>query len=257
MSAIDTGEQPLNYVVLGATGSVGSELSRRLINAGHQVMLGGRNQQTLLGLSEELQTPSCRVEAEEPDSIDLCLQQAANEFGSVDGVVNCMGSVLLKPAHLTSVTEWNQTLAVNLTAAFSTVRSAAQVMRQSGGSIVLISSAAARVGIANHEAIAAAKAGVVGLTLSAAATYASRGIRVNAVAPGLVKSNMTRQLWESESAAATSTSMHALDRLGEPADVASLIAWLLQSENDWMTGQILGIDGGLASVIPRTRQKSG
>jgi NAD(P)-dependent dehydrogenase (short-subunit alcohol dehydrogenase family) len=257
MSTIDTGHKPLSYVVLGATGSVGSELSRRLSKAGHQVMLAGRNQQILLGLSEELQTPSCRVEAEEPESIDLCLQQAANEFGSVDGVVNCMGSVLLKPAHLTSVTEWNQTLAVNLTAAFSTVRSAAQVMRQSGGSIVLISSAAARVGLANHEAIAAAKAGVAGLTLSAAATYASRGIRVNAVAPGLVKSNMTRQLWESESAAATSKSMHALDRLGEPADVASLIVWLLQPENSWMTGQILGIDGGLASVIPRTRQKSG
>jgi len=257
MSTIDTGHKPLSYVVLGATGSVGSELSRRLSKAGHQVMLAGRNQQILLGLSEELQAPSCRVEAEEPESIDLCLQQAANEFGSVDGVVNCMGSVLLKPAHLTSVTEWNQTLAVNLTAAFSTVRSAAQVMRQSGGSIVLISSAAARVGLANHEAIAAAKAGVAGLTLSAAATYASRGIRVNAVAPGLVKSNMTRQLWESESAAATSKSMHALDRLGEPADVASLIVWLLQPENSWMTGQILGIDGGLASVIPRTRQKSG
>lgn len=257
MSTIDTGHKPLSYVVLGATGSVGSELSRRLSKAGHQVMLGGRNQQILLGLSEELQAPSCRVEAEEPESIDLCLQQAANEFGSVDGVVNCMGSVLLKPAHLTSVTEWNQTLAVNLTTAFSTVRSAAQVMRQSGGSIVLISSAAARVGLANHEAIAAAKAGVAGLTLSAAATYASRGIRVNAVAPGLVKSNMTRQLWESESAAATSKSMHALDRLGEPADVASLIVWLLQPENSWMTGQILGIDGGLASVIPRTRQKSG
>ena len=246
-----------NYVILGSTGSVGSELSRRLVKAGHKVMLGGRDQEKLNQLSTELDSPKCRIEATEPQTIDECLKQAEANFGSVDGVVNCIGSVMLKPAHLTSDEEWAQTLSVNLTSAFITVRSAAQVMRKNGGSVVLISSAAARAGIANHEAIAAAKAGVAGLTLSAAATYASRGIRVNAVAPGLVKSNMTRHLWESEAAEATSISMHALDRLGEPADVASLIEWLVNPENSWMTGQILGIDGGLASVIPRPRQKSG
>lgn len=256
MSISDSIGQSLGYVVLGATGAVGSEISQRLARAGHRVMLGGRDQQRLDELSSELDAPQSCVEAESPDSIDHCLEQAANEFGRLDGVVNCIGSVLLKPAHLTSAEEWSQTLAVNLTAAFSTVRSAARVMRKAGGSVVLISSAAARIGIANHEAIAAAKAGVIGLTLSASATYASRGIRVNAVAPGLIKSRMTRHLWESEAAESTSISMHALDRLGEPADVASLIEWLLKPENNWITGQILGVDGGLAAVIPRTRQKS-
>ena len=243
------------FVVLGATGAVGTVLSRRLIRAGHDVLLCGRDQENLQGLAEDLSVLTQSVEALEPESIAFCLDRAVDEFGRVDGVVNCIGSVLLKPAHLTSDSEWSQTMAVNLTSAFATVRSSAKVMGRSGGSIVLISSAAARIGLANHEAIAAAKAGIVGLTQSAAATYANRGIRVNAVAPGLIKSNMTRNLWQSKAAESVSSEMHALGRLGDPADVASLIEWLLQPSNDWITGQILGIDGGLATLVPRTRPK--
>lgn len=126
-------------------------------------------------------------------------------------------------------------------------------MRQNGGSIVLISSAAARIGLANHEAIAASKAGIIGLTVSAAATYAGRGIRVNAVTPGLVKSEMTRKLWDTESAAAASKQMHALGRLGEPDDIAKAAAWLLDSENNWITGQTISVDGGLSAVVPRAK----
>ncbi|WP_417380011.1 SDR family NAD(P)-dependent oxidoreductase [Gimesia sp.] len=244
-------------VILGATGAVGSSLSRRLNAAGHEVFLAGRNPQVLRDLSDELAAPSLSLDVLEPGSIERTIQSARETFDHIDGVVNCIGSVLLKPAHLTSDEEWAEVLAVNLTSAFETVRSAAKVMGRQGGSVVLISSAAARVGLANHEAIAAAKAGVIGLTLSSAASYAGRGIRVNAVAPGLVKSNMTRHLWESEAAESVSSSMHALNRLGEPEQVASMIEWLLQPANDWVTGQVFGVDGGLATVIPRTRQKSG
>jgi 3-oxoacyl-[acyl-carrier protein] reductase len=126
-------------------------------------------------------------------------------------------------------------------------------MRKSGGSIVLVSSAAAQIGLANHEAIAAAKAGIIGLMLSAAATYSNRGIRVNAVAPGLVKSQMTRKMWDTEQAAVASCQMHALGRLGEPEDVARAIAWLLDPLTSWVTGQTLGVDGGLGSVLTRTK----
>ena len=92
-------------------------------------------------------------------------------------------------------------------------------MRKTGGAIILMSTAAARIGLPNHEAIAAAKAGVIGLMQSAAASYASRGIRVNAVAPGLVKTRMTERIWSNEKTAAASCTMHALGRLGEPSDV--------------------------------------
>ncbi len=162
--------------------------------------------------------------------------------------MNCIGSVLLKPAHLTSDDEFRQVLETNLFTSFAAVRAAAKVMRTQGGSIVLFASAAAEIGIANHEAIAAAKAG---LARSAAASYAANNIRVNVVSPGLVKTELTRRIWENTNSANASTQMHALGRLGEPDQVASLATWLLDPENHWVTGQVYGIDGGLGHVLPR------
>ena len=205
------------------------------------------------GLSEEVSCDVHKVEADDPASIEACVKAAAEKYGEITGVANCIGSVLLKPAHLTSDAEWHHTITTNLTSSFSLVRAAAKVMRKSGGSIVLVSSAAAQIGLSNHEAIAAAKAGIIGLTLSAAATYSNRGIRVNAVAPGLVKSEMTRKLWETQEAAATSAQMHAMGRVGEPEDVARAIAWLLDPNNSWVTGQTIGVDGGLGSVLTRMK----
>ena len=124
-------------------------------------------------------------------------------------------------------------------------------MRSTGGSIVLVSSAAAQIGLANHEAIAAAKAGVIGLTRAAAASYSRQGIRVNAVAPGLVRTKLTARLTSSPQAEQTSIAMHALGRIGEPEDVASAIAWLLDSDQSWVTGQVIGVDGGLGSIRAR------
>ena len=92
-----------------------------------------------------------------------------------------------------------------------------------------------------------------GLARSAAVTYANAGIRINVVAPGLVKSEMSRKIWDNEPAAAALREMHALGKLGEPRDVASLIVWLIDPANDWITGQIIGIDGGLSSVLQRQR----
>jgi 3-oxoacyl-[acyl-carrier protein] reductase len=162
--------------------------------------------------------------------------------------VNCVGSLLLKPAHLTKESEWHHTIATNLTSAFATVQAAAKTMGNRGGSVVLMSTAAARLGLANHEAIAAAKAGVEGLAQSAAASYAKQAIRFNVVAPGLVKTKLTKRIWESERAATTSIAMHALGRLGEAEEVASLITWLLEPANSWVTGEVFAIDGGLAHI---------
>ena len=126
------------------------------------------------------------------------------------------------------------------------------MMRQTGGgSVVLCSSVAAQRGLINHEAIAAAKAGVEGLALAAAASYARYGVRVNCVAPGLTRTNLTRALTQNENVARTSAALHPLGRIGEPAEVASAICWLLDQEQCWVTGQVIGVDGGLGRIQAR------
>ncbi len=241
----------LSYLVLGASGGIGASVCRRLAARGARLILAARNSDKLQRLADELQASALPLDATSFQEMDACVEKAVQMHGRLDGVANCIGSLLLKPAHTTTDVEWSSTIATNLTTAFAVVRASAKAMMAAGGSIVLVSSAAARIGLANHEAIAAAKAGVIGLTLSAAATYAARGIRVNCVAPGLVRTPMTDRLTSNEAALKASTGMHALGRIGEPGDVASAIEWLLSPEQSWITGQVLGVDGGLASVRSR------
>ena len=234
------------YVVLGAYGGIGAEVCR-LLRPKAVLLLAGRNPQKLEELGQELSTPWHVVDATSFDDVERCLTAAADQLGQLDGVINCVGSVILKPAHLTTEMEWAETVAKNLTSAFATVHAAGKVLRQ-GGSVVLISTAAAHVGLPNHDAIAATKAGVEGLIRSAAATYASRKIRFNAIAPGLVRTPLTERIWSHEKSAEASRNLHALGRLGEPRDIAAMAAWLLEPDNDWVTGQVFTVDGGLSTV---------
>ena len=245
----------MSMVVLGATGGVGSALCQRLARRETPLVLAGRDESKLASLANDLETDTSTalVDPGDPATIQGAIDQATTDYGRVDGVANCIGSVLVKPAHRTSDAEWRETLSINLDSAFAVVRAAAGAMRRTGGSIVLVSSAAARVGLPNHEAISAAKGGVMGLTLSAAATYAMRGIRVNCVAPGLTETPATEALTANETSRDASERMHALGRLGQPDEVASLIDWLLAPDNAWVTGQVMGVDGGLASVRPPVR----
>jgi NAD(P)-dependent dehydrogenase (short-subunit alcohol dehydrogenase family) len=189
------------------------------------------------------------------DGLDLtnfaAVEEAVGALGHLDGLVNCAGSVLLKPAHLTTQGDYDAVIAANLTTAFAAVRAGAKAMMHSGGSVVLVSSAAARAGLANHEAIAAAKAGVSGLALSAAASYAKRNIRVNCVAPGLVESPITARITSNEASLKASIGMHALGRIGAPGDIASAIAWFLHPAQSWVTGQTIAVDGGLSTIHSR------
>ena len=236
------------FVIIGAAGGIGSTVARRLHASGARLMLAGRTRAKLEPLAAEFEAQTCEVDATSFEAVERCLQEAQAWAGKVDGVLNCAGSILLKPAHLTTAGELQEVLALNLVSAFATVRAAANVMRKSGGSIVLMTSAAAEIGLANHEAIAAAKAGVIGLMRSAAATYAAQGIRVNAVAPGLVETPMSARITSNEAARNASIAMHPLGRLGQPEDVAEPICWLLGSTSSWVTGQVIGVDGGLARL---------
>jgi len=234
----------VTYLIFGATGGVGSALAHTLLARGHRVIASGRDPQKLALLSCALGTPPLLADATSSAEV----AQVFGEAGPVDGVANCVGSLLLKPAHITTDDEWSAVLRTNLDSAFYVLRGAAKTMMSTGGSIVLVSSAAGRLGLQNHEAIAAAKAGIIGLTLSAAATYAPRNIRVNCVAPGLTDTPLTARITSNEAAAKASTAMHALGRLGAAQDVANMMAFLLDPANAWITGQTFGVDGGLGTV---------
>jgi len=205
----------------------------------------------LTAVAQETGAEVVQLDATETGEVGQAVDQALETFGRLDGIANCVGSLLLKPAHITTDEEWDETISTNLRSAFAAVRAGARAMRSEGGSIVLVSSASAQVGLPNHEAIAAAKGGIIGLTLSAAATYARSGIRVNAVAPGLVRTELTAPLTANASSEEASLAMHALGRLGQPDDVASAIDWLLDPSTSWVTGQVVGVDGGLGAIRAR------
>ena len=226
---------------------MGSATARRLRAGGAEVVLAGRNEEKLASLGKALQSKYTVLDAVNFEAVDQEVQNAA----PLDAVVNCAGSLLLKPAHLTSQSEFRETIDLSLTTAFATVRAGAKVMTATGGSIVLCATAAARAGFANHEAIAAAKGGVIGLMLAAAASYGARNIRVNCVAPGLVDTPLTARITQNEASLRSSQAMHALGRIGRPENIASAICWLVDPENSWITGQIIGVDGGLGTIRAR------
>lgn len=235
--------------IIGSTGGIGSALVERLRERTEfQLFLGARGEERLEQQAANLGAGFQVLDASEPDQV-VEFVKAASEQGPLAGMVNLAGSIFLKPAHATSVEDFDATIATNLRSAFGTVRAAAPALRKAGGgSIVLMSSAAARVGLANHESIAAAKAGIEGLALSAAATYSRFGVRVNTVAPGLVRTPLSAKLTSNEAQVKASEAMHPLGRIGEPEDVAGIIDWLLAGDSSWVTGQNFGVDGGLAQV---------
>jgi 3-oxoacyl-[acyl-carrier protein] reductase len=241
-------------LIVGAAGGVGSATARMLAARGHRLFLAGRDRAALEALGTELAADGvATLDARDIAAVTGWVTEVAERTGRIDGITNLAGSILLKPAHLTTPEEWDDTLATNLTSAFAVIRAAAPRMREHGGSIVLASSAAAQTGIANHEAIAAAKGGIISMVRSAAATYAASGVRVNAVAPGLTRARMTARMFDNEAQAEASRQMHALGRLGEPEDVAAVVAWLLDPSTTWVTGQTIGVDGGLGQVRTRPR----
>ena len=255
MNAPSSTERREVVFIVGGHGGIGTALSRRLAARGATIVLAGRDGTAVRSAVETLrcdQAHAVTLDARDFDATERELKDAAERHGALTAVVNLAGSILLKPAHLTSAADWADVVATNLSTAFAVVRGGASLMsRSGGGSIVVMSSAAARIGLSNHDAIAAAKAGVIGLALASAATYAPRNVRINVVAPGLVRTKLSARIVENEASRKTSEAMHPLGRVGEPDDVGSLLAWLVDPQVAWITGQVFGVDGGLGTVRSR------
>jgi NAD(P)-dependent dehydrogenase (short-subunit alcohol dehydrogenase family) len=247
---MNTNESGL-YLITGGTGGIGFATARRLVTGGKAVCLAARNAERLESCAREIGSESVVMDVTDPTSIALGLNGLLQGGRRLAGVAHCVGSILLKPAHLVSDAEWNAVLQVNLTSSFYLLREVSRRMMSSGGSIVFCSTVAAQRGLFNHEAIAAAKAGLEGMARAAASTYARYKIRVNCVAPGLVRTPLSQSITSSDTALKISQAMHPLGRIGESDEVASAISWLLDPQQGWVTGQVIAVDGGMSTVQPR------
>ena len=235
------------YVILGASGGIGSAIARRLAADGAHLVLAGRSLDRLQPLAAELGATAHGVDAADFAAVESLVAGAAQAHGRVAGLVNAVGSILLKPAHMTSEAELAETLRLNVQTAFATVRAAGKVMTD-GGSVLLFASSASEVGLPNHEAIAAAKGAVGGLVRSAAATYAGRKLRVNALAPGLVDTPMAARITGNPKSLEVSVAMHPAGRIGRAEDLVPAARWLLDPASDWVTGQVITVDGGMSRL---------
>ena len=235
--------------IIGGSGGIGSNLARRMSDNGWKVIISARNIENLNLVSDGKYIDSLIVDATNADDVQEKAKQINETYGSLDAVVNSVGSIFLRPLHATSSEQFMETINQNLVTSCNVIRATAKIMmRGNGGRIVLFSSAAASLGMPNHAAISAAKAGVEGLARAAASDYAKRGIRVNVISPGLVETPLSSHLLASEQSRKVSEDMHPVGKIGQPDDISSVAEWLITSAPEWMTGDIIPVDGGLTNL---------
>jgi NAD(P)-dependent dehydrogenase (short-subunit alcohol dehydrogenase family) len=233
-------------LVVGATSDVGLALIPRLLREGHDVIGIGRDASRLAAFNDQARfTPV--VGDLTAERLGEAVAAAGDE--GVDAVVHLVGSIALRPPHAMSVEAFEEVISTNLTSAFLTLSTLGKaMMRSGGGRMVFVSSVAASLGLANHEAIAAAKGGLEAMVRSAAATYARRGLRINAVAPSLTDTRMAAPLLRTDAAREASEQMVPTGQLNTAADVAEAVRWLLLDAPDGITGEVIHLDGGMGRL---------
>lgn len=235
-----------SYLILGSTGVIGRVLSERLAKRGASLVLGGRDPEKLNELAAVTGGKACPGDARDAATVERAVAQAAERYGRLDGAVNLVGPILFEPAQSPQSVDGNERVAVNLRPTFHLVDCAAKALREEGGSIVLVSPTTATTGTVNREAIAAGEAVVKWLTRSATANFAGQNVRVNCVAPGLVRTPLANRLTDLPTSLAAWKALRHLGCTSDPEDVAAAIAWLLDPANSRVSGQVVSVDGSLA-----------
>lgn len=233
-------------LIYGGSGGIGSATARALHKRGYALHLVGRTAEKLAVVAKE--TDATFTQGDVADR--SLFSRATEEAGDfLEGLVYSIGSINLKSLQRLTEADFLADYRLNALGAALAVQAALPALKKSAesASAVLFSTVAARQGFAFHASIGMAKGAVEGLTLSLAAELAPK-IRVNAIAPSLTRTTLAESVVSNEKMAESLAALHALRRLGEPEDVAALAAFLVSSESSWITGQIIGVDGGRSSI---------
>ena len=237
-------------LVTGARGGIGRELVAHLRARGHRVAVVGRNAATLADVPADAHIAA---DAATPEGAAAAMAACKDQLGAAPALLaHCVGSTLIAPLHRSTPAQIRDVLRVNLDSALFVLQAWVEGLRAAGqpGAAVLVSSVVARIGVANHEAIAAAKGGVEALARSAAATYAPLGLRINVVAPGMTETPMTAGMLRVDAMREGAGKQYPLGGVQTAAQVADVMAWLLSDAAARITGQVMAVDGGFTSVRP-------
>ncbi len=240
-------------LITGARGGMGLALAHQLAQRGIRVAAVGRDAQALASAS--LPPGSLRIACDvtTPEGAAHAIAQCKDEGGTLPSLLaHCVGSTLIAPLHRTHASQAREVLRVNLDSAVYMLGSWVSALREANlpGSAVFVSSVVARIGVANHEAIAAAKGGVEALVRSAAASYAPHGLRVNAVAPGMTDTPMTANMLKVPAMRDGAGKQYPLGGVQTADQVADAMSWLLSDAAARITGQVIAVDGGFTQIRP-------
>ncbi len=233
------------YLIFGATGSIGSNLAKLMAGKNQDVQLIGRDENGLNSLSSELGCKYNVVDVLDEQSI----KNLKNEFEGQDisGIAYCVGSIDLKPVRAVKKDDLMKCFDLNFFPIFETIKNFQDNLKKNKGSIVMFSTVAVQRGFTNHSIIASVKGAIEGLTVSLAAEFAPN-IRVNCIAPSLTKSKIAEPILKNKLIAEGVAKAHPMKRVGEGRDAAAMAQFLLSEDSSWITGQIIGVDGGRSKL---------
>jgi NAD(P)-dependent dehydrogenase (short-subunit alcohol dehydrogenase family) len=233
------------FLIFGATGSIGSNLAHQLYDDKKDCHLIGRNEEELKKISNKLSYTYSVCDVLKLNFIKDLLQDLSEI--EILGIAYCVGSIDIKPLKLTKANDFVSSYVLNLVAVTEIIRSFQDNLKKNKGSIVLFSTVAAKKGFANHSIISSAKAAVEGLTVALAAEL-SPDIRINCIAPSLTKSKIASAVIKNSTIEESIARIHPLKRIGQGVDSANLANFLLTEKSSWITGQIIGVDGGRSNI---------